>query len=70
MVFILETAKELGKANVEDAGKSIDVFVETMEGKLLPLTLKPTTTIAELIEIISSTQEIPPNTQRLIVGFR
>jgi hypothetical protein len=70
LVFILETAKELGKANVEDAGKSIDVFVETMEGKLLPLTLKPTTTIAELIEIISSTQEIPPNTQRLIVGFR
>ncbi|EFX82970.1 hypothetical protein DAPPUDRAFT_240450 [Daphnia pulex] len=64
-----ETAKELGNANVEDAGKSINVFVETMEGKPLTLTLKPTTTIAELKEMISSTQEIPPNTQRLIFAI-
>jgi hypothetical protein len=43
--------------------------VETEDGKSLPLTIKPTTTIAELKEMISSTQEIPPNSQRLIFAI-
>jgi hypothetical protein len=72
-VFILETVKELGNENVklEDAEKfvNIDVFVGTMEGKPLPLTLKPTTTIAELKEMMSSSKEIPPNSQRVIFAI-
>ncbi|XP_046638757.1 uncharacterized protein LOC124317966 isoform X2 [Daphnia pulicaria] len=68
-----ETVKELGNENVklEDAEKfvNIDVFVGTMEVKPLPLTLKPTTTIAELKEMISSSKEIPPNSQRVIFAI-
>jgi hypothetical protein len=43
--------------------------VETEDGKSLLLTIKPTTTIAELKDIVLSTEEIPPNSQRLIVAI-
>ncbi len=58
-------------SNIDDTKKSvnIDVFVETKDRKSFPLAIKSTTTIAELKDIILSTEDIPPDTQRLILAI-
>jgi hypothetical protein len=49
---------------------NINVFVETKDGKSFPSTIKSTTSIAELKDIILSTEDIPPaDTRRLILAI-
>ncbi len=60
------------KLKLEDdaeKAKGIDVFVETMEGKPFSLTVKPTTTIAELQDIIISTGNITTSSENLVFSI-
>jgi hypothetical protein len=72
--MLIETDKELDleKLKLEDdaeKAKGIDVLVETMEGKPFSLTVKPTTTIAELQDIIISTGNITTSSESLVFSI-